>query len=219
MVELYTALTTALPDPRDCPALLEYLGAERREKTLRFVRPEGRKLSLGAGMIEREILSRHGKDVRDIYLGKNGKPLIEDLCFNLSHTTGRVVFALADREVGCDIERARPAPLDVAERFFCPGEQRYLDEFSAGEEQNRAFFRLWTMKESYMKMTGEGMSLPLDCFEIRLGDESEACVFRQGKREACFVRGYDMGEYQIAVCAREPITADGPEEICLILNP
>ncbi len=216
MVELYTASTTALPDPRDCPALMEHLGAERREKTLRLLQPEDRKLSLGAGMLQREILSRHGKDVRDIYLGENGKPLIEDFCFNLSHTTGRVVFALSDREVGCDIEKVKTALLDVAERFFCPAERRYLDGFSTGEEQNRAFFRLWTMKESYMKMTGEGMSLPLDCFEIRLGDGAEVCVFRKGKREDCFVREYDMGEYQIAVCAREPITADGPEEICLM---
>ena len=47
--------------------------------------------------------------------------------------------------------------------FFNSPEAEYI---AASQDKNRAFFKLWTLKESYMKMTGRGMSIPLDSFEV-----------------------------------------------------
>ena len=52
------------------------------------------------------------------------------------------------------------------------------------------FFRLWTMKESYVKMTGEGLRLPLNQFEIRF--EERVKIYRDGKTCACFLKEYEI---------------------------
>ena len=70
---------------------------------------------------------------------------------------------LSDCEVGCDIEKNANAPLEVAEHYFYHSELAYI---KAAKNKDKAFFTLWTLKESYMKMTGRGMSLPLDSFEV-----------------------------------------------------
>ena len=61
--------------------------------------------------------------------------------------------------VGVDIEKQRAVDyLRLAERFFHPGETAYL--LQAGDPCE-AFFTLWTLKESYLKATGDGFSAPL----------------------------------------------------------
>ncbi len=214
MVKLYMAATGGLPDPRKYPAILAGLGEERKNKVLRMLQEKSRAQSLGAGLLLKEVLSRFGRTMAEVYTGANGKPMMDGLFFNLSHTEGRVLLAVSDREVGCDIERAKECPFQVAERFFCRREREYLSKVPKGEEQNRAFFRLWTIKESYMKMTGEGMSLSLDAFEVLV--QGRLGIVRDGKVEGCYIRDYVLGEYQAAVCAREQITARSPELVCLI---
>ena len=96
---------------------------------------------------------------------------------------------LSDCEVGCDIERVVPAPFEIAEHYFCQAELEYI---KSAKEKDKAFFTLWTLKESYMKMTGQGMSLSLDSFEIiqttngfTLGNLSQKhCVFKTVEFEA-----------------------------------
>lgn len=214
MIHLYTALTEALPDPGKCPAALEGLGEQRREKTLRCRLEKDRKLSLGAGLLLRDILARHGRKITEVYTGPHGKPLTDGLYFNLSHSGERVLLAVSDREIGCDIEREEEKLSFPAGHFFCRGEQEYLSGIPMGDERARAFFRLWTIKESYLKMTGEGMALPMDRFEVRFCGEDTA-IYREGRRESCFLRNYTLGRYQISVCAREQITEQCPEEIPL----
>lgn len=74
-----------------------------------------------------------------------------------------MVGVSSDCEVGCDIEKIVDAPLEIADCFFNSPEAEYI---AASQDKNRAFFKLWTLKESYMKMTGRGMSIPLDSFEV-----------------------------------------------------
>lgn len=75
------------------------------------------------------------------------------------------------RPVGVDVEDAsRPAPLEIAERYFVPGERR--DIFATDPDQRtRRFFEYWTLKEAYVKACGLGLSLPLDRFEFQRDTE------------------------------------------------
>ena len=84
---------------------------------------------------------------------ENGKPVADHLHFNISHAGDYVVGVVSDDEVGCDIERNVNAPLEIAEHYFHSTEREYIE---AASDPGKAFFTLWTLKESYMKMTGRG---------------------------------------------------------------
>ena len=202
MVTIYAAYTGNLPDPALHPELLEELGVERREKTLGYRLPEDRKLSLGAGLLQREIFSRYHVEPSSLYEGVNGKPLSKEICFSLSHSGEQVILAVSEDEVGCDIEKQGEARTSIAKRFFTTGEQKFLESFSTEEERDKAFLRLWTARESYMKMTGEGMRLPLREFEARLWEPGRQVIYREGHLESCYWKEYELPGYQIALCSR-----------------
>lgn len=122
-----------------------------------------RKRSVGAGIIINKILDENGLSESCLKYSENGKPVADNLFFNVSHAGDYVVGVSSDCEVGCDIEKIVNAPLKIAEQYFNEGEERYI---KSACDPDKAFFTLWTLKESYMKMTGKGMRLSLDSFEI-----------------------------------------------------
>lgn len=69
--------------------------------------------------------------------------------------------------IGCDIEQTRPYKPGVARRFFTEAEYRSLEAIKDPQEQAEWFCRYWTRKESVMKLTGLGMSLPMDLYDVR----------------------------------------------------
>lgn len=106
--------------------------------------------------------------------GPFGKPAlapgngVEGLHFNISHTRGLVACALARTEVGIDVEASdRTAPLDVARHAFAPEEVARLDAVPA-THRVETFLRLWTLKEAFIKATGEGLARPLHAFSFTL---------------------------------------------------
>jgi 4'-phosphopantetheinyl transferase len=122
------------------------------------------------------------------------KPILDAACgdetitFSVSHADGLALYAIGrDRPVGVDLERVRAdlSPIDLAGGVLTPRERAALAGLSAGRQQ-RAFFRLWTAKEAYLKARGLGFSLPPECVEVALkgtaglalrsvdGDEAEA---------------------------------------------
>ena len=119
--------------------------------------------------------------------------------FNLTHTEGLVLCAVGNQPVGCDAEIIKKAPRGVAERFFCEAEKAVLN--TAKTTYDDVFYRLWTMKESYIKMTGEGMSLPMDAFEIRFTENIK--VLRNGVEQSCNIKEYDVAGYKVTVCSEE----------------
>lgn len=210
MVYVYAADVSQLPDPKEFPEVLKGLLEERKQKTLRCIRPDSRKQSLGAGLLLRHVLHLHGIIQEDICYGENGKPETHGICFNLSHSHDMVVCAVSEKAVGCDIEKITDARKHLAERFFCKEEILHLETF-ANTERDSEFFRLWTMKESYMKMTGEGMRLPLNQFELLMGNEVK--VRRDGVIDSCFIKEYKIPGYRLTVCGKEAEFAEEVEYV------
>ena len=101
--------------------------------------------------------------------GEHGKPYIEgtglSVCFNLSHSGNYIVAAFSDLEVGVDFDHVVGMRLEVARRFFHPAEIDRL-ECLTEELQSELFFSYWSVKESYLKYTGSGLSMPLSGFEV-----------------------------------------------------
>lgn len=212
MVYVYAAKVTNLPDPKEFPEWMEGLAEVRKQKILRYKQQKDRKQSLGAGLLLKHVLLRHGVDSGNIRFGENGKPELDGICFNLSHSHDVVVCAVSNKVVGCDVEKVKNAPTKIAERFFCKNEIEHLEKFKNAERDSE-FYRLWTMKESYLKMTGEGMQLALNRFEFVF----EECVkvFRDGKICSCFVKEYEIPGYKLTVCAKEAEFAEEVEYIRL----
>ena len=93
----------------------------------------------------------------------NGKPVYSglEIHFNLSHAGTCVVCAVSDRAVGIDIERPRKNAIKVAERFFTQAECDWI-----GDDILR-FARIWTLKEAYAKLTGDGIAGTVSKVEFR----------------------------------------------------
>jgi 4'-phosphopantetheinyl transferase len=117
-------------------------------------------------------------------IGAFGKPFFADgkatygLRFNLSHSHRLALIAITrDREVGVDIEYMRPDFVtdDVAAHFFSRAE---VEQFGAvaPEMKTQAFFNCWTRKEAYIKARGEGLSCPLDQFDVSVAPDSPAML-------------------------------------------
>ncbi|MBQ3209937.1 MAG: 4'-phosphopantetheinyl transferase superfamily protein [Oscillospiraceae bacterium] len=205
MVHVYALNIASLPDPLDAPEMLDCVWPERREKALRQRECLKRKQSAGASLLLKWVLRQRGFESKALRYGDKGKPFVEGICFSLSHSGDMVICAVGDKSVGCDIERSAQAREKVAERFFAPEEIEYLSRFS-GDMLNREFFRLWTMKESYIKMTGEGLKLPLSSFYVDIG--GDLSVFREGLPCACHVKEYSVEGYCLSVCSEDAVFSE-----------
>ena len=159
--------------------LLKTLAPDERERAGRFYFQVDRDHFIVARGTLRAILSRYletGPDQVRFYYASHGKPGLakeldrHGLRFNVSHSQGLALFAVTlNREVGVDIEAIRPgiAGEKIAERFFSPHEVCVLRALPK-DLQDEAFFNCWTRKEAYIKAKGEGLSMPLDCFDVSL---------------------------------------------------
>ena len=154
---------------------------ERQAKIDRLKFEDGKRLSLGAGLLLQTALASVGLDLlrERMETGPCGKPFLPahpKVRFNLSHADTRVLCVLSDLDCGCDVEligRGSPA---IAARFFSPEEQRRLEELGipsaypykspSDPAWQRLFCRIWTRKESWLKATGEGLFHPLNSFSV-----------------------------------------------------
>ncbi len=201
MIHLYATNIKNIPDPNESPEILDYLCAQRREKTMQYLQPNDRKRCLGAGLLLQKILPLHGASPDNIQVNSYGKPMAENIYFNLSHSADWAICAVGEKRVGCDIEKIEEEPEGLAERFFHQNEADYLNTLEQ-EKRIEAFYRLWTLKESYIKMTGEGLHLPLNCFEILLGSENLS-VRRDGTIIPCHLMEYNIPGYKLSACGEE----------------
>ena len=131
------------------------------------------------------------------------------LRFNVSHSGDIVLIALAlHRALGVDVEHMRPdiEVVGIAERFFSVAERRALGTLDP-KEQRDAFYACWTRKEAYIKATGDGLSLPLDQFDVTLlpGEPARLVATRPDPAEATrwTLMGLEVGDGYKAALAVE----------------
>jgi len=163
--------------PAEWRALEATLSADERERAARLRRPDDRRRFIAGRGTLRRILACYlrcaPQAVRFAY-GPQGKPSLAggegDLRFNLSHSHDLALYVFArGRSVGVDVERVRRLPdaERMAARFFSAREQA---DFAALPDAQKAegFFHCWTRKEAYLKALGEGITRPLDAFDVTL---------------------------------------------------
>ena len=200
MVQVYGMSVIGLPDPKEHPEMMGDFSIERKEKILRYMKVRDRRQGLAAGLLLNHVLKCHGLCMDDILYGDHGKPEIGGLFFNLSHSHDYVLCAVSEKPVGCDVEKIGNYRKKLAEHYYTAHEADYLNGLQ-DEEKAEAFYRIWTMKESYMKMTGEGLSLGLKRCEFHFG--SSIHVYQDGERCDCHMQEYAVDGYKVTVCAKE----------------
>jgi len=182
--------------------------AARREKVDRLRIPAAKRLSLCAGLLLQRALRSRGVSGADAEIGEGayGKPFLPrrpDVQFSLSHSGTRVMCVTAGSPVGCDIQAAEPRDLRIARRFFSEAECRAIFAGAREEDRQAMFFRIWTLKESFLKCIGLGLALPLDAFSVV--PEGERIILRQSYDDGHYVfLEPDAGAgYACACCIRE----------------
>ena len=157
----------------------EELSVERRAGIERFKREEDKELSACAELLLVYALRKEGLSAPlplDIKKAENGKPYIEGgLQFNLSHAGDYAACAVSEEPVGIDIEYIKVKDLVSPDRILHPEEAQVLGFVSNPNEKKKYFFECWTMKESYLKNLGVGLSVRPGEFlvkedRLRIGD-------------------------------------------------
>jgi len=149
------------------------LDEDERRREAKFHFERDRRCHLVTRALVRTTLARY-LDVRPEELGFTanpfGKPALSTssspLAFNISHTRCLTILAVAPGgEIGVDVENIGrgDASIDIADRFFAPAEVTILRRAPA-TRRSLTFFELWTLKESYVKARGAGLSIPLNQF-------------------------------------------------------
>jgi 4'-phosphopantetheinyl transferase len=156
---------------------LGWLSAQERARVERYTDARHGERYLAAHAQLRWLLGRRmgaAPEALAFARAPQGKPYVPGapLRFNLSHCREFALVALHPRaEVGVDLESAEAGRdwLALARRFFTPRESAWLAALAPGE-QPRAFCRLWTLKEAWMKADGRGLGAGLRAVEIQLAE-------------------------------------------------
>lgn len=146
--------------------------------------------------------------------GLHGKPYVRGapIRFNISHSGSLAVIALARVEVGVDVELPRARRSDaIARRFYAPGEIERM--FAEADDQRRAdaFFRLWTCKEAFLKVTGEGLSRSTRSYEIALAPAG--LLWATGIPDAA--RRYSVHPLDVGDPYRAALVVEAPRPVLL----
>ena len=209
-------------------SFLTLVSPERKNRAAAFKRREDAYRSVIAEVLARYCIAGREKVPPESIVFQNntfGKPFVElpgKTLFNISHSDSWVVCAIDDGPIGIDIERIHPPDFEMAKRFFHP------DEFSEmiglpKRLRIKRFFELWTLKESYIKALGMGLSCPLDSFTMLF--DGDQIMLRAGHDDpALFFRLYDFGpDFQCSLCLShdkfpEKVEAMSPEKLLEKIN-
>ncbi|MBQ9079947.1 MAG: 4'-phosphopantetheinyl transferase superfamily protein [Clostridia bacterium] len=193
MIKVFFGNVSALQDVAASGELYSSLPRWRREITDSIKSNKEKLLSAGAGLLLAPALAVFGIDARAaaVKRAEHGKPYLVDypnIHFSLSHSGEMVMCAVADAPIGCDIQRIQGAHISVAKRFFTSDEQKHI---YMSDDAQTEFVRIWVLKESYVKLTGDGIAAcPLTSFEVLSTKSPNNAVFYE----------YCLSGYRAAVC-------------------
>ena len=136
---------------------LALVSPQRREYALRYRHEHDQRLCVAAYRLLMHALHQEygiNESVRFIY-DRNGKPMLEghpEIHFSMSHCAHAVAVVLSDTPAGIDIETLDHYSEDIASRVMNEEEMCHI---MSSPNPAMAFTRLWTMKESLYKLTGD----------------------------------------------------------------
>ena len=172
MIRQYAINVTEIKKFSQVSNLLDSISSKRKERIEKFYFDRDKIHSLFGELILRYALwEQFHMTTSDIIIGYTayGKPYLEGyehIYFNLSHSGNWVLVGIGDIPIGVDVEQTNEKNILLISKSFTEEEKRMISERD-GEEKRRTFYKLWTLKESYVKAIGKGLSIPFDSFSFR----------------------------------------------------
>jgi len=193
------------------PPLLSLVPECVRRKTHAFAVPAAAQANLLGEVLARHVIREAGIGISPdtpFETGEKGKPCPDGYRgahFNISHSGDWVVAALSPDRVGVDIERVRPVKPGLAERFFSATENRMLAGIADEAGRRDLFFTLWTLKESFLKAVGTGLSGGLKSFSVEAAGDGRFALASDPETHGWRLETRDFAQgYKLAACARRP---------------
>lgn len=171
-------------DPRLLDRYQDLLSIAENSRMRRYAFAKDKRRFLVTRALVRTVLSRYSPIKPKDWIfttTPSGKPIIANknfdsntISFNISHTDDLIVLGITNgHALGVDVEnryKNNVKPLDIAEQYFSNEEVVSL-QFLSANNQLELFFRYWTLKESYIKARGIGISIPLNSFSFHLQED------------------------------------------------
>ncbi len=200
MIKVFLGDITPLKNKTTFESFYNKANNTRREKIDRLNFIEDKCLSLASAILLDLALKENNIYDYNLVYNENGKPFLEsgEAFFSISHSKDMAMCVISDSEVGCDIERVKEVDFRLANRRFHQKEITKLQEIADKSQKTDMFFRLWTIKESFVKLVGEGLKLPLGCFFV---DFDKNKVINNDK-EFCFFEITKVKGYKCSVCSK-----------------
>lgn len=156
------------------------VSSDRVEKSMKYRFESDRKRTLLAHALLNHAVSLHYPDIKlpvNTVTDKYGKPHVftddeKEIYFSLSHSGNYAICAVDKHPLGVDIEEIKVEKYGIADRFFATEEKKYVYD-------DESFYRIWTLKESFIKAVGLGLRMPMDAFGVSdLNETVGSCRFK-----------------------------------------
>ena len=178
---------------------INILSDDRIKKTHSLKNEKDKILSVGSGLLLNHIFKLYGiNENNKIIYNEYNKPYIEDnfIYFNLSHKDSIVVCTVCDSEIGVDIEKIKEA--DKKLMFYINKEEEFNNfKNYYSYDDNKAFYKLWTIKESFMKYLGKGLSVGIKDLVVKV--DPLRIIFKD-KKYKVFFKEHLYHDYVITIC-------------------
>ena len=222
VMELYGVNTKCSISEETVHRALSLLGVDQQQRIYRFRRWSDRLNALTGQMLAVGHVSNHlGLPARSVQLSTNGhgKPLVKhamELDFNVSHSGHWVLFASDRQDIGIDVEWVRPVDVcHIGPRILS---RREWNALYRCEPSNRIslFYEIWTLKESYVKAKGVGLSMQFNGFDVCEDGGTLRDIIEDTNGQIYTFGRYEIDDgYRAAVCAKSGRLAEGIKLISL----
>lgn len=202
--DLYLIHTGFLKEQEVFERKLRMVSEERKKRVEACRGKEDKLRSLAGGLLLEELLRQNFHSPHELKRDERGRLWLskeEDFFFNLSHSGDYAACVISSHPVGVDIQQYRPVKPGLAKRFFQSQEARHIEK-AKGEAAKVLFFRYWAGKESYSKLTGEGLAQNFNSFSVNL--EEGTIEDRRRPEQRIFLKEYVcLSNYAITVASYE----------------
>jgi 4'-phosphopantetheinyl transferase len=186
--------------------LMSLINKDKQDKIKRFKVQKSKYQTFFAEILLRKIiiekLRLKNSDIKYEY-NKYGKPFLKNkrnFYFNISHSDKIVILGTSTKKIGIDIELIKNINFSIAEHYFTADENIDLNKLT-DREKLIYFFKLWVLKESYIKAEGKGLMIPLKSFGFKICKNNRIIFKKSEKKEKYYFKLYNyLSEYELAIC-------------------
>ena len=206
MIDIYGFKIQNQIDKDTFYSLLDLISTEKQKRVREFKFFDDAQRCLYGEILARqaicERLNINNNQLR-FSTNKYGKPIIleqESLHFNISHSGDWILCAVDSRTIGVDVEIIKELDLDIARRFFSPEE--YDDMMNiAINKRIKYFYKLWTLKESYIKAIGKGLAVSLKSFSFKIENGGDIQLYTRIEFRSCSFWQYEIdNKHIVSIC-------------------